>query len=319
MGRSLVVVCVAATWWSTAANLGGGLNRAGMPFGMVKFLSGPQVKTVQRQLRPLVASSPELVRLVSWLSSDMLALQTLAAVSGAGGIAATAALGERPIGLAAALRGPCKWQALFLGINVGQVFRLALERRPARLSDVEARAHELLFGKAGRGARYRNGMTPVVFRRFARETGMVRVVAPPGTRLTREGNVDRNLDLILSGRCVVRRNGCDLGDLRSGSFVGEVSFVAEEQEADEPDAATADARQPLSLPQKLAAKASTYVAPPPGAKSSATVVAAQPGVELIRWRNDKLHDYLDANPEHAAIFERLFTRDLARKVAHSDG
>ena len=76
---------------------------------------------------------------------------------------------------------------------------------------------------------------------------------------------------------------------------------------------------PSSDPRNGVGSIGQYVAPPPGARSSATVVAAQPGVELVRWRNDKLHDYLDANPEHAAIFERLFARDLARKVAHSDG
>ena len=282
-------------------------SRGGLPFGMVKFLSGPQVTTLKRQLRPLLASSPELVRLVSWLSSDMLALQTLAALSGAGGIAATAYTGKNPPRLRAALRGPCRWQALFLAINTGQVLRLALERRPIRLSDVEARTHALLFG-AGHN---RHGMSPIEFRRFAKQTGMARVLAPPGTRLTREGCVDNHLDLLLSGRCVVRRSGATLGELRAGAFVGEISFVAEEQRE---EAVVAEAQPPQTWAQRIAA-AARGGAPDPAAVSTATVVCAQPGVELVRWKNDKLHDYLDSNPEHAAILERLFAQDLARKVS----
>lgn len=267
-----------------------GLNRLGMPFGVHKFLSGPSAA----RLRPVLANSPELLRLVSWLSSDMLVLQSLAAMSGAGGIAAAATLGAAPIGFRAALAGPCRWQALFLAINTGQAARLALERRPARLNDVEARAYGLLFGPAARRAFRKPGahaMTEVAFRRFMKETGATPVVAPAGTPLTREGRVDTRLDLILAGRCVVRRDRRAIGDLRAGAFVGEVSFVREADAAE----AGADAAN---------------------APSSATVVVAQPGAELVRWRNDKLHDYFDRNPDHCAVFERLFSRDLSRKIDH---
>lgn len=287
MDRARIMACVAVCCASPAA---GGLNRMGMPFGVHKFLSGPSAA----QLRPLLANSPEILRLVSWLSSDMLVLQSLAALSGAGGIAAAAKLGSAPPGFRVALR-KAPWQGLFFSINAAQTARLALERRPARLTDVEARAYALLFGDAKRRQFRRHNahaMSEAVFRRFLKETGAVSVIAPPGTKLTREGRVDARLDLVLAGRCVVTRDRRAIGELRSGAFVGEVSFVEEADAAE--DAAAPDATAP----------------------STATVLVVAPGVELVRWRNDRLHDYFDRNPEHCAVFERLFSRDLSRKIAH---
>jgi hypothetical protein len=133
--------------------------------GVLRFIQGPQAQRLKAAAAPVLSSSPELVRLLSWLSRDMLVLQGLAACSGGGSIAYLRM--KQPVGWQKAVR----WQYAFVTINTAQTLRLLHERRPVPLTDAEAAAYKSIF---------EGSMLRSQFRALSREAGMEHVFLPPG-------------------------------------------------------------------------------------------------------------------------------------------
>jgi hypothetical protein len=108
---------------------------------------------------------------------------------------------------------PIGWNALFISINVVQVVRLWLERRPVRLSNDELALYQLAF----------RGLT---HREFARLVAIgTWEVAETGTRLVEEGiHLDRVM-VLSSGMAEVLANGECVAELKAGQLIGEMAFL----------------------------------------------------------------------------------------------
>jgi CRP-like cAMP-binding protein len=107
------------------------------------------------------------------------------------------------------------WNALFLAINVVQMWRLLLERRPVRL-----RAEELALYQAA----FRS-LTP---REFARLLAIAAWIdAAVGDEIVAEGvRLDRML-VVASGAGDVVLRGARVAQVRPGQLIGEMSFLTE--------------------------------------------------------------------------------------------
>lgn len=118
-----------------------------------------------------------------------------------------------PYYVANGLMPPIYWNAVFIAINLAQVWRLILERRPVTLTDEQHRLHRLAFGSLRQ-------------REFLRllQSGAWRDV-PAGTTLVEQGTAVGEMIVISEGTLAVVCNGEPLTELRPGQFVGEMSYL----------------------------------------------------------------------------------------------
>jgi hypothetical protein len=149
-----------------------------------------------------------LILLGSFLVRDILWLRVLTLVAGVMFIG-YAGFSSPPLVASVA------WNTLFVIINVVQVWRLLLERRPVRL-----RAEELALYQAAFRA-----LTP---REFSLFLAVARWAdAAPGEVLVAEGvQLDRIL-VLSAGAADVVRAGAPVAAVRPGQLVGEMSFLTD--------------------------------------------------------------------------------------------
>lgn len=145
--------------------------------------------------------------LVSFLVSDILWLRLLNVLAG-GMLIAWLAAGAAPA-------APIAWNSVFLAINVVQVWRLLLERRPVRLRPEELTLYQLAFRS-------------LTLREFARLSAIGRWEdAGPGDHLVEQGvRLDRML-VLCSGTSDVVLRGERVAQLRPGQLVGEMGFLTD--------------------------------------------------------------------------------------------
>lgn len=144
--------------------------------------------------------------LASYLVHDILPLRVLAAV--ANGCFLALFVVQQP-------RSPSSiaWQSLFMAINIVQVWRLILERRPVRFSADEQRLYQLAF----------RTLAPRELRRllgFAEWRTAAR-----GERLVEEKQTLDAVLVVFSGEAAVIAGGRAVAQLSPGRFIGEMSFV----------------------------------------------------------------------------------------------
>src|SRR4051812_11366824 len=146
--------------------------------------------------------------LLSFLVSDILWLRLLNVFAGLAFITYFAT--ATPIAWA-----PVGWNTLFLTINLAQMWRLFLERRPVRLSADELALYQAAF----------RSMTP---REFARLISVGRwEEAAAGDELVAEGvKLDRVL-VVCSGASDVVLGGARVAQVRPGQLIGEMAFLTE--------------------------------------------------------------------------------------------
>jgi hypothetical protein len=107
------------------------------------------------------------------------------------------------------------WNLIFLVINVTQVIRLLLERRPVPI------AEELQDI-------YKNVFTELTTREFLTFWNMGKNIVVKDGYLCRRNQVQSELLLILDGSVAVKKNGVRLAELSRGNFVAEMSFMTGE-------------------------------------------------------------------------------------------
>jgi len=105
------------------------------------------------------------------------------------------------------------WNVLFSIINIVQIYRLILERRPVRLRDEEHELHQLAF----------RSLTPRDFKRLCELSSFQDANA--SERLVEPGKALERLMVILRGEVVVKTNDGRTRELRDGQFVGEMSYL----------------------------------------------------------------------------------------------
>jgi len=107
------------------------------------------------------------------------------------------------------------WDAVFVVINVIQIWILLRDKRTVRLGPEEKEIYESVFKQC----------TPLEFRRLLNVTYWKDY--PAGTVLAREDETLPSLMLIYSGAAKVEKKGRQVALLKSGDFVGEMSYVSE--------------------------------------------------------------------------------------------
>ena len=105
------------------------------------------------------------------------------------------------------------WNLLFLVINVFQLWRLLLERRPVVLTPEQRQLHRLAFAS----------LRPRAFLKLL-SLGQWETVAG-GQELVRAGEPLERLSVISEGNARVEVDGRPVTDLCEGQFVGELSYV----------------------------------------------------------------------------------------------
>jgi hypothetical protein len=105
------------------------------------------------------------------------------------------------------------WNALFVAINLVQLWRLVLERRPVTLEPDARALHALAF----------SGLTP---RQFLQLLAIGRWDAPAvGTTLVEaDAPLDR-LTVVADGRARVEKGERLVAELEGGRFIGEMSYL----------------------------------------------------------------------------------------------
>lgn len=156
------------------------------------------------------------------------------------------------------------WDVVFILINLYQIYRLVAERR------MLAKVQDLHLLKQGVFAGLEDGQ-------LARLIPSGRWADfEPGSVLTREGELVRNLVLICAGEADVQVQGESIARIAGGSFVGEMAFAT-------------------------------------GHPASATVVAERP-VRAFVFEIDRLRALVDADESVATALHAVIGRDLAVKL-----
>jgi hypothetical protein len=159
---------------------------------------------------------------------------------------------------------PLAWTVLFAAINGFQSWRLFVERRPVKLTPEEEDVRQLVF----------RDLPP-------RKVLQVLSIGSWTTVATGEPFIERGkrieaISLLLRGKVQVTREGCVLGELVTGNFVGSALLMS-------------------------------------GAAADVDAVALEP-VRAMRWEVTTLDRYLTANPETRIIMQQHLARDLAGKL-----
>lgn len=147
--------------------------------------------------------------LASYLVRDILALRVLTVVAGLT-LLPFYIMRPEPIWVAVA------WNALFIAINLVQIHRLLLERRPVRLNHAELALYNRVF----------SGMSQRDFVKLLRSGRWQS--APPSSCLVEQGSAVTDLIVVASGSVAVKVQDREVTTLDAGRFVGEMSYITGE-------------------------------------------------------------------------------------------
>jgi hypothetical protein len=103
---------------------------------------------------------------------------------------------------------PVMWAGVFTVINLVQIWRIYMERRPVVLSAEELALHDLAF----RDLRPRDFLSLAMLGEWAD--------APEGTKVLRAGEPVQEVGVAISGRVALRRGGETIGELAPGQMIG---------------------------------------------------------------------------------------------------
>jgi hypothetical protein len=111
---------------------------------------------------------------------------------------------------------PMAWISLSLVINIGQLLLLFNERRPIMLSEQEQRLYQMVF----------RALTPREFKKLLQIADWK--TAEPGQMICDQGKKLDELMILFEGDVEVLVDGKPVTTLRSGRFVGEMSYMTGE-------------------------------------------------------------------------------------------
>lgn len=103
---------------------------------------------------------------------------------------------------------PVMWAGVFTVINLAQIWRIHMERRPVRLSPEEQALYDLAF----RGLRPREFLSLAMLGEW--------VDAREGTPVLRAGTPVQEVGIAISGRVAIEREGERIGELAPGQMIG---------------------------------------------------------------------------------------------------
>lgn len=200
---------------------------------------------------------------LSFLVRDILWLRALSITASVASIAYGYYAADEPLWIIIG------WNIVFIVLNVLQISWLLKERRGVSFTDEERELYETSFSR----------FTPVEYMRLLRLATWRD--AAPGTKLVTAGEEAPEVMLLFSGRVEVEKNGRRLAELRSGDFVGEISFVK-------------------------------------GTPAAATVTTLEP-TRYVSWPCTALRQLLDRNPSMGMVLQAELSEDMADKLSRRTG
>lgn len=198
---------------------------------------------------------------LSFFAKDMLLLRALSIVAGCVGIIYNYFL---PVGT---LWIPIIWNVLFISINAYRIIGIFLERRDVKFNAEELELFETLF----------KGFSPMEFMKLMRIAEWKTI--QKGFEFSMQGKTLDGLFLLFNGEAVIKKNNEEIGRLKDGAMIGEISFIR-------------------------------------GGQASATV-SATAACRVIRWSSDDLNKLLMRNPSMDIGMKQVFSVDLTNKLIQS--
>ena len=196
---------------------------------------------------------------LSYYVRDILVLRGLAVVSGLVSLVYNYFIPVGPLWLV------IFWIVVIITINSVRTVGIIVEHRSIDFSEDELELHETVF----------QSFSPVEFMKLMR-IGEWRTVES-GHRFAEQGILIEGLKLLFNGEVVIERDGEEVGRVRDGSMIGEMSYIQ-------------------------------------GGAATATVTSTRPCRYVVRPK-DKLRQLLKRNPSMDIAMKHVFSMDLTRKLA----
>ena len=195
---------------------------------------------------------------LSFYVRDILFLRGLAIVSGLVGIVYNYSLPAGSLWLV------IFWLVVFIAINSFRIIGIIIEHRSIDFSEEELELYETVF----------QSFSSVEFMKLMR-IGEWNAVES-GHCFVEQGNMIEGLKLLSSGEVVIERDGEEVGRVRDGSMIGEMSFIQ-------------------------------------GGAATATVTSTRP-CRYVVWPKDKLRQLLMRSPSMDIAMKHVFSMDLTHKL-----
>ena len=159
---------------------------------------------------------------------------------------------------------PIIWNLLFISINAYRIVGLILEKRAVRFNEEELELFETVF----------KNFTPLEFMKLMRVGGWHD--AQTGYEFARQGEAVDGLFLLYNGEVSIKKAEVEIGRIKDGSMIGEISFIR-------------------------------------GGDATATVTAVCDS-RYIHWPTDELKNLLVRNPSMDIGMQQVFSMDLTKKL-----
>ncbi len=156
------------------------------------------------------------------------------------------------------------WNVVFIVINVVQIVIIIKDRSGVTFTDEEQELYETLF----------HNFAPFEFMKLLRIGKWVE--AKKGQTLSIEAEPLANIMLIYNGLLSVEIGGQQIGEMKDGSLIGEISFIT-------------------------------------GGPATATVRALEE-TRYLAWPKDEMRRLLSRNPSMRFAMESVFSKELSKKL-----
>ena len=157
------------------------------------------------------------------------------------------------------------WNLVFIAVNAVQIVIIMKERSGVHFTDEERELYETVF----------KNFAPFEFMKLLRLGKWLE--AREGQLLTIEAKPLDNVMLIYKGLVSVETGGQEIGQMKGGELIGEVSYITE-------------------------------------GKATATVRTLQP-TRYLSWSKKDLRRLLGRNPSLRTAMESVFNKELSKKLA----
>lgn len=196
---------------------------------------------------------------LSFYVRDILVLRGVAVVGGLVGLAYNYFIPSGPLWLV------IFWLVVFITINGFRIVGIMVEHRSIDFSEEELELHETVF----------RSFSPVELMKLMRIGEWQ--TTEGGYCFAKQGKEIEGLTLLYNGEVVIERDGEEVGRVRDGSMIGEMSFLQ-------------------------------------GGGATASVTSTRP-CRYVVWPKEKLRQLLKRNPSLDIAMRHVFSMDLTRKLA----
>ena len=195
---------------------------------------------------------------LSFFAKDMLLLRAISVLASCVGMAYNYFIPVGPIWI------PIVWNIFFIISNSYRIIGIFLDRRTIKFNEEELELSETLF----------KNFSPLEFMKLMRISEWKSV--QKGFKFAKQHEEMDGLFLLFNGEVCIKKDGLEVGVIRDGSMIGEISFIR-------------------------------------GGEATATVLATNV-CRVIHWYSIELKNILIRNPSMDIGMKHVFSMDLTRKL-----